>query len=196
MKSRKYYYDYDFYNMKSDENLTIISNFKTLQDNLDSGCGPASILMCMNYFDDYRYTEKEIYDKVNCTCNKGTEIADMVNFLKLNNYSIETNVNNIKKIETMEEFRNFCINNLSKGYPIIVESVYFGGHYQVIIGYDKYDDFHNDMIIFADSSDTTDGKKDGYVYFNAWIFYSMWFDAKYLKLENRNQPYIVIKGKL
>lgn len=193
--TRKYYFNYDFYNIKSDENLTILSNFKTLQDSLDSGCGPASVLMCMNYFNDYSFTEEEIYKKVGCSKLKGTEIANIVDFLKVNNYSIDTSVNSSKKLENMEDFRSFCITNLKKGYPIIVESVYFGGHYQVIIGYDKYDDYHDDMIIFADSSDTTDGKKDGYVYFSAWVFYSMWFDAKYLLLENREQPFIVVKGK-
>ena len=203
MSKRKYYYNYDFYNMKNDDELTILTNFKTHQWNLKSACGPNAILMIMNYFNDYSMTEKDIFDKVDCKNPGGTKIKNIVDFYRDNNYEIETSIEqpktvNGKSFETMEEFKDFVIKNLKNGYPILVESVYYGGHYQVIIGYDKRTEnngFRNDILIFADSSDETDDYIDGYVYFSAFKFFKMWFDDRFLPIEHRQQPYIVVKGK-
>ena len=85
------------------------------------------------------------------------------------------------------------------GYPILVESVYYGGHYQVIIGYDSRTEnggYLNDVLIFADSSDKTDDYIDGYTYFSAFKFFRMWFDDRFLPIEHRQQPYVVVKGKI
>lgn len=200
---RKYYYSYDFYNMKSDEQLTILSKFKTRQATLDYACGPNAVLMILNYFNDYEFSEKDIFDKVQCKQPGGTKIKDIVDFLKQNNYIIETSIEKQRKssgkiFDTMNEFREFVVSNLKKGYPILVESVYYGGHYQVIIGYDKRsenDEYKHDILIFADSNDSTDDYRDGYNYFSAYKFYKMWFDDRFFPENQRIQPYILIKGK-
>lgn len=84
-----------------------------------------------------------------------------------------------------------------KSYPILVESIYYGEHYQVIIGYDRRskNGFLNDILIFADSSDETDDYIDGYTYFSAYKFFKMWFDDRFLPVEHRQQPYAIVKGK-
>lgn len=39
MAKRQYYFKHDFYNLKSDEELTILSNFKTHQWTINCSCG-------------------------------------------------------------------------------------------------------------------------------------------------------------
>lgn len=102
---RQYYCNYDFYNMKSDDQLTILEHFPTHQWTIPCACGPNATLMILNYFKDYSLSEKEIFDEVDC------------------------------KIP------------------------------------------------------------DGYHYFSAFKFYTMWFDDRFLPVEHRIQPYIVVKGR-
>ena len=203
MSKREYYIKHDFYNLKSDEELTILSNFKTHQWEIECACGPNAVLMILNYFNDYSMTEKEIFESVDCKIPGGTKIKNIVDFLRNRGYEIETSIEHAKNVNgkcfgTMEEFRDFVIDNLKKGYPILVESVYYGGHYQVIIGYDRRseDNYFNDVLIFADSSDETDDCIDGYNYFSAFKFYMMWFDDRFFPVEHRQQPYIVVKSKI
>lgn len=202
MAKREYYVKHDFYHLKSDEELTILNEFKTHQWTINCACGPNAVLMILNYFNDYSLTEKNIFDQVDCKIPGGTKIKNIVDFFRNNGYEIETSIEHSKNVngkifETMEEFRDFVISNLKKGYPILVESVYYGGHYQVIIGYDKRskEGFLNDVLIFADSSDETDDFVDGYNYFSAFKFFMMWFDDRFFPVEHRQQPYIVVKGK-
>lgn len=202
MPKRDYYIHHDFYHLKSDEELTILSNFKTHQWEIECACGPNAVLMILNYFHDYSMSEKDIFDQVDCKIPGGTKVKNIVEFFRDNHYVVQTSIEypksvNGKCFETMEEFRDFVIDNLRKGYPILVESVYYGGHYQVIIGYDRRSEegFLQDILIFADSSDETDDYKDGYIYFSAFKFYRMWFDDRFLPVEHRQQPFVVVKGK-
>ena len=170
---------------------------------IECACGPNAVLMILHYFNDYSFEEKDVFEKVDCKIPGGTKIKNIVDFFKDSNYEIETSIEHPKTIngkcfETMEEFRDFVIANLKKGYPILVESVYYGGHYQVIIGYDQRSEnggFLNDILIFADSSDETDDYIDGYTYFSAFKFFKMWFDDRFLPIEHRQQPFVVVKGK-
>jgi len=56
----KYYVNPDFYNMKSDDNLTILSHFKTFQQTSEWSCGNATTLMVLEHFGIDRYDEYEI----------------------------------------------------------------------------------------------------------------------------------------
>lgn len=44
MAKREYYINHDFYNLKDDEELTILSDFKTHQMTLSGACGPNATL--------------------------------------------------------------------------------------------------------------------------------------------------------
>ena len=46
----RYYKAPDFYNMKSDDQLILIENFKTMQQTTEWSCGPATSLMVANHF--------------------------------------------------------------------------------------------------------------------------------------------------
>ncbi len=56
----KYYLNPGFYNMKSDDELTIISNFKTFQQTSEWSCGSATILMVLEHFGVSDYSEWDI----------------------------------------------------------------------------------------------------------------------------------------
>lgn len=52
-----YYGSPDFYNMESDDQLTILKNFKTFQQTTEYSCGAASALMALTHFGMDSYSE-------------------------------------------------------------------------------------------------------------------------------------------
>ncbi len=92
----KYYVNPDFYNMKSNDELTIISNFKTFQQTSEWSCGNAVVLMVLEHFGVDKYSEWDIAVKSNAgvdldvpgsepgSANNfpeyGTSVDDMVRF--------------------------------------------------------------------------------------------------------------------
>ncbi|MEN1760526.1 stalk domain-containing protein [Anoxynatronum sibiricum] len=55
-----YYVNPDFYRMKSDDQLTLLENFKTYQQTAEWSCGPASALMVLWHFGITDYNEWDI----------------------------------------------------------------------------------------------------------------------------------------
>lgn len=194
----KYFNYYDFYNMKSDDHLTIITKFKTYFQTTISTCGPACVLMMLNYYGDYSMNEMEIAKEVCCKIPGGTKIQNISTFFTNKGYKVDCSIDkkrdeNEKIFSTFLDFKKFVIKNLKKGYPILVENVDLGGHYKLIIGYDQTD-FENsrqDVVIFADPAENTNGNRDGYYYESAYRFYLSWFDDHHLPREHKFQPYLV-----
>ena len=60
-----------------------------------------------------------------------------------------------------------------KRYPIVVCQIEWGGHWQVVIGYDDMgaETTQDDVMIMADPYDTTDYNQDGYFIYGAERFY-------------------------
>ncbi len=203
MPKRAYYYHHDFFTMSNDEELTILQNFKTFQQTENYTCGPVCVQMILEYYKDKVPTEEELKKELKSKKKKGTEIVNIVNFFKKKKYEIDCSLTRKRNKEgyifpDFFSFQNFVIENLRLGYPILVESFYYGGHYEIIIGYDKRskeNDFKKDILILADSADDTDDYVDGYHYLSAYKFFSMWRDVLYLKKKNQIQPFIVVKKK-
>lgn len=197
-KMGKYFNYYDFYNMKSDEQLTIISNFKTYLQTTKSTCGPACVLMMLNHYGDFSLSEMEIAKAVECKIPGGTKIQNIAEFLKSKGYDVQCSIyekrdENEKIFSDFLDFRRFVLDNLKKNNPILVENVDLGGHYRLIIGYDQVNDENprQDVIIFADPAENTSGNTEGYHYDSAYRFYQSWFDDHHLPREHKVQPYIV-----
>jgi hypothetical protein len=68
------------------------------------------------------------------------------------------------------------------------------GHWQTIIGYDTMGtpSFGDDMIIFADTYDTSDHWQDGYCFYPAERFFYMWKDRAIAPKPFQLQPYMII----
>ena len=59
-KGSKYFSQLDYYNMKSNKDLTILSHFPTYQQSTEYTCGPAAGLMVLYYFGNTQYDEMSL----------------------------------------------------------------------------------------------------------------------------------------
>lgn len=199
--NNRYFIHFDFYNMESKGGLTLISKFPTIQQTTDFTCGPCCLKMVFDYYGIDVGTEMDIATECSTIPVSGTKLLAMQQFAKKRGYeSISTydlkKDNNNKCFSNFEEFKLFVIENLSKGYPVVFENIDWAGHYKVCIGYDIVNDnYEEDMLIFADPSDFSDGLVDGYNYFPAERFFYMWFDDHCLEQEVKKQAFLVIKKK-
>ena len=196
----KYYYNHDFYNLQSRDGLKIISHFKTVQQKTEYTCGPASVLMMLNYLDkENTYTEQGLANLFNSRPYPfGTELVDIINGVKslgyntLSTYDLPVNKDGLV-FKTYHDFKKFVISFITNNEPILVLNVDYGGHYKVIIGYDEVDDNpDHDILIFADPLDLNDGIQDGYNYFPGDRFFYMWFDGFKGRHETK-QGFLIIK---
>ena len=183
----------DYFNLTSNDHLTILSHFRTYQQTTEETCGPAVGLMILDYYGQPGQTEKSLAKGMKTKPYPiGTAMSDMAQYFKSRGWKVDSNKNH-KPFATYEEFRDFVLKNLKKGTPIMVENVYWGGHWRIIIGYDTMgkDNVLDDMVIFADSYDTCDHLQDGYSADNGELFFSMWFDHSMLPKDERLQPWII-----
>ena len=91
---------------------------------------------------------------------------------------------------------DFIKENLTAGTPIIVGWNDWGGHWQVIIGYDDMgtQTTQDDVIIVADSYDTTDHNQDGYGIYPAERFlYNFTFYNFFPEEELNDMVFLVAK---
>lgn len=161
-KNSKYYSNLDFYNMESTDSLTILHNFKTYQQTSELSCGAASALMVMNWFGRDDIDEEMLWnmradhsDKHIGTCLE--QMMDMFDGVGGFDYVTTYDKAGLDK-ETIQNY-------LKNDTPIMVGWNDFGGHWQVIIGYDDMGtpDYQlDDVIIVADPYDTGDHNQDGY----------------------------------
>lgn len=208
--NNKYYHHYNFYDIEKEENfdastLTILKNFKAFQQTTEETCGPVCALMVLTYLKDKDvdgFTEISLAKSIGTKKYPiGTKLKNLVDFFKsLGRYEVVSSIDYRRKnglcFPEFEDFKSFILENLKQGNPIIVENIDYGGHYRVIIGYDNLSsNGDEDILIFADPYDDTDGLRDGYNYFPASRFYYMWFDDHCLEDEYKKQAFIVIKNK-
>ena len=191
-----YFTEPDFYNMTSSDSLTILTNYPTFQQTTEYTCGPVAALTVLRYYKNDSYDEMQLAKEMKTQDTIGTNPANIAKFFQKIGWNVQSSLNS-KPIAEYADFQNFVTENLKRGRPIIVENVEWGGHWRVIIGYDSMntDSELDDVLIFADSYDTSDHKQDGYAVGNSWRFFSMWFDHSMLPKNQRNQPYVVAYPK-
>lgn len=164
-----YYADLDYYNLKSNENLTMLTNYKTRLQPTSWTCGMSSLLTVLDWYglrdglNDYdlanlRHTEKWA---------SGTSVQEMLNVIKalndldiIGDYSIKSWSDDPEGLFDPA----FVKSELSKGHPIMVLWNAYGWHWQVIIGYDDMgsEGTNDDVLIMMDPYDTTDQNVNGY----------------------------------
>lgn len=166
----------DFYEMKSNDSLTILTHFKTQQQTSEWSCGVSSALMMLEWFDargDYNEETLAQY-RSNGLNPEATSISQMVEIFEgvggFDVYSVLDCKENVQEVFTPE----FIQKTLKDGKPIAIGWNDWGGHWQVIIGYDTMgtETLQDDVIIVADSYDTTDHNQDGYGIYGAERFLS------------------------
>ena len=187
-----YYKFFDFYNMEDSDTLHILTNFKTLQQASEYSCGPTSAAMVTNWFGKnegetdmslmhirgdgqlgptYLDEMEQIFQYMNDTYDQDwvwVTTKDQKNADGEPDYDgEETYVGDYcLQAGTLEDWYGLIPYLLDNDIPIMVGWDEWGGHWQVIIGYDDMgtvDKTEDDVLILADPYDTTDHNQDGYV---------------------------------
>ena len=181
-----YYKFFDFYNMKDTDTLKILTNFQTVQQSTEWSCGMSSASMVMNWFDMLE-DENEITlathrqnGDTGATYLSGMEEAftymndtydqDWVWFTNKDLDDPEGEESYIGdyclQAGTSEDWYGLIPYLLENDIPMMIGWDEWGGHWQVIVGYDDMgtpDATQDDVLILADPYDTTDHNQDGYV---------------------------------
>ena len=126
----------DYYHMQSSDTLTILTGFQTMQQTSEWACGVTSTLMVLNWYDRLGYWNEESLAALRHSL-EGTGLAG---------------------------YPGTTQGWLAEGKPVMVCWNDWGGHWQVIIGYDTMgtETQQDDVFIVADPYDTTDHCQDGY----------------------------------
>ena len=190
-----YFVQLDFYNMESTDTLTILTNFKTYQQTSEWSCGIAAVMMVLEYYgrlDDWNEESLSAL-RTNGLAPGATSLESiLIVFEAVGGFEVDSTYD--YDVETMwEEIDLEMIQEyLAQGIPVIVGWNDWGGHWQVIIGYDTMgtETLSDDVIIVADSYDTTDHNQDGYGVYGAERFYYNWtmydFFELYYGLDERD----------
>lgn len=174
-----YFSRLDFYNMESSESLTILPHFKTMQQTSEWSCGVTSALMVMEYYGTLQDNREEDLAKfrANGITPGATSLAQAIDiFNGVGGYTLESsydyNADELWDAFPLERFEEL----LKEGTPIMVAWNDWGGHWQVVIGYDNMgtETTQDDVLIVADPYDTTDHNQDGYGVYGAERFYYNW----------------------
>ncbi|MEG1602093.1 MAG: C39 family peptidase [Cloacibacillus sp.] len=205
VKASPYFTAPDFYEMKSADGLTFVSNFPTYQQTTETTCGPAAALTVLDYFGNKKYDEQMLAILMG-TLNKpkpngemGTSTSGMVKFFKEIGWKVRSSLDRPKgkagDFDDPKAFMEFVVKNLKEGTPVFVENMYWGGHWRVIIGYDtmKTANVEDDVLIFMDPYDVLDHNQDGYTVENASGFFYTWKDIEYLPKAERIQQWITAR---
>ena len=177
-----YFYRADFYNAKSEDGLYILPQFKTIQQTSWWSCGVSCTEMVLNYFgkrgdwnEETLAALRENHEEQHIgTCLD--QIIDM--FEAVGGFELETTYDYENNLEAIT--MSFIREHIAAGIPVIAGWNDWGGHWQVIIGYDTMGTEYegDDVIIVADPFDTPDHNQDGYGVYGAerFIYNFTFFD--------------------
>jgi len=173
---------YDWYNSTSTETLTYLTHFPTSQQTTGWACGTTSALMALEWYnmrgDLNEIDLSTLRDKVNANGDwvwgGYTDTQMLINMFEHLNIMAGEDVfaweSTYDFVDEAGEFDNdtylstdWIIEHLSAGHPILVGWNSFGGHWQVIIGYDTMgtEGTADDVLLLADPYDSTDHLNDG-----------------------------------
>lgn len=197
IKDSPYFKHPDFYNMQSNEHLTLLPKFATTQQITYYTCGPAAANMVVKYYNGKVIDDELAVAKVmNTSTTVGTNTKGMVKYFEKIGWEVHSSVKD-KTPDNYDDFLTFVESNLKNNTPIMVENVDWGGHWRVIIGYDTMGTEHkgDDVLIVADPFDTTDHLQDGYGIVPAERFFYMWFDHQLYPKADQQRQWLTAKPK-
>ena len=169
-----YFSTLDFYNMESSDTLTILTHFQTQQQTSEWSCGVSSALMVLNWYGQLgEYNEETLAAYRSNGLEPGaTSLRQLIEIFEgvggFDLYSTYDCADTVYEVFTFDYIQQ----TLAAGTPIMVGWNDWGGHWQVIVGYDTMgtETTQDDVIIVADPYDTTDHNQDGYGVYGAERF--------------------------
>ena len=189
----RYYVANDFFHMKSDATLHILSPFRTYQQTTEYTCGAASALMVLNWFGQKQYHEKAVAALLETHCTKGSSVENIADLFDLIGWNVDSHGSTDRRFQTVEDAEQAIIDYIDRGIPMMIDWVDWAGHWQVLIGIDTCgtDNPYDDVLIFADPYDVTDHKQDGYYTYPLGRFFGMWREGPCTeKAKPYQQPFV------
>ena len=198
----------DVYNMESNENRTILSNFKTYQQTSEYSGHCAAVVMALNYYDD-EVSERECMISMGVvdpdTFKPSEEFYKSVNLKGVEEYLNSLNYTTTSNDDFTKE--NFPFSNtlelsgwiksiLEKNETILVNWADWGGTTSVIIGIDNMGNKKEGLdhvLILADTYDTVDHLNDGYYILGLDKFYANWMYNKIYYLTGDMEKYATMR---
>ncbi len=164
-----YWPQHDYYNAKSSNTLTMLTNYKTYLQTTGANCGLASALTVLDWYGQ----RGDLNDNDLVGLREKSKWSGATNLEQLQNvFENLTKLDFTCKWKFQSSYDNpyqlydpsWIQSTLAKGSPIMVGWNSFGGHWQVIIGYDTMgtETTADDVLILMDPYDSTDGRNDGY----------------------------------
>lgn len=193
-----YFSRLDVYHLQPTATLTVLPEYKTYQQTTEITCGPAAALTVLYHYNNTSWQELEIAKIMGTKPAVGTDVKGMTTFFKRIGWQVESSMDKDKPFSDVKSFKEFVIKQLKHNTPVMVENIDWGGHWRVVIGYDTMgtEATADDVLLMADSYDTSDHWQDGYVVVPVEKFFYMWFDAHMLPAAQQNQPWLVAKPPL
>ena len=153
---------------------------------------------------DYKIVETSYkFDKTDETKKYGEAVTssktgnNIATFSNSSLYASENSEDTEKWVDDAKDsfFVKWITNYLKKGTPIMVEWSDWGGHWQVIIGYDTMGTptIADDVLILADPYDTTDHSQDGYYTYPVERWFYMWNDFNVVQKPYQVQNFVVVE---
>ena len=181
LENSTYWATYDWYNSTSKDSLTLLSKFRTTQQSNGWACGVSSALMVMDWYGMRGDLNELDLSALRNTKEKygayrfgsGTDVKMLINVFDTINkmegkdiWDYESTYDFVNADGELDEdylSTDWILERLGEGKPILVGWNSFGGHWQVIIGYDTMDTdtTADDVLILADPYDSTDHLNDG-----------------------------------
>ena len=164
-----------------------LSHFKTQQQTSEWSCGVSSALMVLNWYGklgDYNEESLAAY-RSNGLEPGATSLSQLIEiFQGVGGFDLYSTYDCQDQVHEVFTF-DYIQKTLAAGNPIMVGWNDWGGHWQVIIGYDTMgtETTQDDVVIVADPYDTTDHNQDGYGVYSAerflynFTFYNFFDDA-------------------
>jgi hypothetical protein len=171
---KKYYQSIDFYSLHSGGSLTLLERFKTCQQTTGVTCGPSCALMTLDYFG-----KLGSYDEMSLKALRGTEQDTTYLCHLLRIFDKVGGVHYVSSYDYKKEDikPSLFLDFLKKGAPVIIGTNEWGGHWQIVIGYDSMNSetAKDDILILADPYDRTDHHQDGYIVYPLEnLYYGNW----------------------
>ena len=190
----EYFKILDVYNMKPTKTRAILSNFKTYQQTSEYSSPCSLIIMILTYYKmnapgerecslDFGLTpedgcSKDNYDRTE-VFNKTTIPLFAKKLKEKYNLEVQTTADfneDNKPFHNESQFSAWVKENINADNIIIVLFNDWAGQYTAIIGIDDLGTelTNDDVLIMADSYDTTDHLQDGYSIWSLEKFYHLW----------------------
>jgi len=197
-KDSPYFAHPDVYNLQSTDSLTVLHNFRTQQQTSEWSCGVDAALMVLNWYGKLGNWNEQTLAALRHSLD-GTKLEGYPGTTLKQAMDIFSGVGGFDMITTYDRPDGIWMQDihdwLKEGKPVMICWNDWGGHWQVIIGYDTMgtEAENDDVFLVADPYDTTDHDQDGYgIYAAERLMYNFTTYDAFTESEGGNKMLFVV----